>query len=98
MLDLGASINVLPYHVYETLDLGPLQRTRVVIQLADRSSVYPKGVVEDVLVEVDKLVFPADFFVLDMASNKTEAPILLGRPFLKTAQTKIDVSTGSLRI
>jgi hypothetical protein len=96
MLDLGASINVLPYSLYETLDLGPLIKTGIVIQLADRSSVYPKEVVEDVLVMVDKLTFPADFFVLDMENDNNAAPILLGRPFLKTAKTKIDVSSGSL--
>ncbi|KAK9713580.1 hypothetical protein RND81_06G036800 [Saponaria officinalis] len=96
MLDLGASINVLPYSLYQSLKLGPLQKTGVVIQLADRSNAYPKGVVEDGLVMVDKLIFPADFYVLDMEHDSHAAPILLGRPFLKTASTKIDVSTGSL--
>ncbi|XP_021729769.1 uncharacterized protein LOC110696724 [Chenopodium quinoa] len=96
MLDLGASINVIPYSLFKSLELGPLHETGVVIQLADRSNVYPKGVVEDVLVKVDGLIFPADFYVLDMEHDKQAAPILLGRPFLKTAKTKIDVSTGSL--
>ena len=96
MLDLGASINVLPYSLYELLELGPLQETGIVIQLADRSNVYPKGIVEDVLVMVDKLIFSADFYVLDMEHDKHAAPILLGRPFLKTANTKIDVCSGSL--
>ncbi|KAL0391216.1 UNVERIFIED_CONTAM: hypothetical protein Scaly_0478700 [Sesamum calycinum] len=70
----------------------------VVIQLADRSVVYPEGVLEDVLVQVNELVFPADFYILDMRednfSNSTS--ILLGRPFLKTARTKIDVHAGTL--
>ena len=96
MLDLGASINVLPLSLYESLKLGPLQETGVVIQLADRSNAYPKGIVEDVLVMVDKLIFPADFYVLDMEHDSHATPILLGRPFLKTASTKIDVSNGSL--
>ncbi|XP_021734953.1 uncharacterized protein LOC110701647 [Chenopodium quinoa] len=96
MFDLGASINVIPYSLFKSLELGPLHETGVVIQLADRSNVYPKGVVEDVLVKVDGLIFPADFYVLDMEHDKQAAPILLGRPFLKTAKTKIDVSTGSL--
>jgi hypothetical protein len=96
MLDLGASINVLPYSLYKSLELGPLHETSVVIQLADRSNAYPKGVVKDVLVMVDKLIFPADFFVLDMEHDKHAAPILLGRSFLKTAKTKIDVYSGSL--
>ncbi|XP_021745358.1 uncharacterized protein LOC110711287 [Chenopodium quinoa] len=96
MLDLGASINVIPYSLFKSLKLGPLHGTGVVIQLADRSNVYPKGVVEDVLVKVDGLIFPAEFYVLDMEHDKQAVPILLGRPFLKTAKTKIDVSTGSL--
>jgi hypothetical protein len=55
--------------------------------------VYPRGVVEDVLVKVDKLVFPADFFVLDMNEN-TKGHIMLGRPFMSTSRTKIDVFGG----
>ena len=55
MLDLGASINVMPYSVYESLKAGPLNKTGVIIQLADKSNVIPRGVLEDVLVQVDKL-------------------------------------------
>jgi len=93
MLDLGASINVLPSSIYESLALGPLTETGIVIQLADGSYVHPKGVIEDVLVKVDKLVFPADFFVLDMSEN-AKGPIMLGRPFMSTSRTKIDVFGG----
>ena len=50
MIDLGASINVMPYSLYTSLNLGPLKETRVIIQLADRTTAYPEGVVEDVLV------------------------------------------------
>ncbi|KAJ0577075.1 putative aspartic peptidase domain superfamily [Helianthus annuus] len=98
MLDLGAFINVLPNSIFKTLNVGPLKRTGVVIQLADRSLVYPKGVLEDVLVQVNELVFPADFYVLDMEDDDTphSSSILLGRPFLKTARTKIDVYSGTL--
>ncbi|KAJ9535703.1 hypothetical protein OSB04_un001141 [Centaurea solstitialis] len=98
MLDLGASINVMPYHIYSSLNIEPLKPTGVVIQLADRSVVHLKGMIEDVLVKVNDLVFPADFFVLDMEENSSSKTgmILLGRPFLKTAKTKIDVSDGTL--
>ncbi|CAN6579350.1 unnamed protein product [Malus baccata var. baccata] len=65
MLDLGASINVMPYSVYASMNLGKLKNDGVIIQLADRSNAYPKGVLEDVLVQVDHLIFPADFYVLD---------------------------------
>ncbi|KAL2251705.1 UNVERIFIED_CONTAM: Gag-Pol polyprotein [Sesamum indicum] len=98
MCDLGASINVMPLTIFESLKVGPLKETGVVIQLADRSIVYPEGILEDVLVQVNKLVFPADFYVLDMREDDSpnSTSILLGRPFLKTARTKIDVHSGSL--
>ncbi|XP_073120967.1 uncharacterized protein [Henckelia pumila] len=96
MLDLGASINVMPYSVYASLNLGPLNETDIVIQMADRSTIFPRGLLEDVLVEVGDLVFPADFYVLDMKSNELNSPILLGRPFLKTSKSIIDVDNGNL--
>ncbi|KAM1000640.1 hypothetical protein ACFX2I_007252 [Malus domestica] len=98
MLDLGASINVMLYSIYASMNLGELKNDGVIIQLADRSNVYPKGVLEDVLVQVDNLIFPADFYVLEMedSPNVTPLPILLGRPFMKTARTKIDVFKGTL--
>ncbi|KAK4400819.1 hypothetical protein Sango_1188000 [Sesamum angolense] len=98
MCDLGASINVMPLTIFESLHVGPLKETGVDIQLADRSVVYPEGVLEDVLVQVNELVFPADFYVLDMREDNSpnSTSILLGRPFLKTARTKIDVHAGTL--
>ncbi|CAN6718919.1 unnamed protein product [Malus baccata var. baccata] len=98
MLDLGASINVMPYSIYASMNLGALKNDGVIIQLADRSNAYPKGVLEDVLVQVNHLVFPADFYVLEMdeSDHAPSLPILLGRPFMKTARTKIDVYSGTL--
>ncbi|CAN6562546.1 unnamed protein product [Malus baccata var. baccata] len=79
-------------------DPGELKNDGVIIQLADCSNAYPKGVLEDVLVQVGNLIFPADFYVLDMedSPHSTPLPILLGRPFMKTARTKIDVFKGTL--
>ncbi|KAM2413518.1 hypothetical protein ACFX1X_000123 [Malus domestica] len=87
MLDLGASINVMPYSMYASMNLGELKNDGVIIQLADRSNLYPKGVLEDVLVQVDHLIFPADFYVLDMedSAHSSPSPLILGRPFMKTA-------------
>ncbi|CAN6567567.1 unnamed protein product [Malus baccata var. baccata] len=98
MLDLGASINVMPYSIYASMNLGALKNDGVIIQLADRSNAYPKGVLEDVLVQVNHLIFPADFYVLKMdeSDHAPSLPILLGRPFMKTARTKIDVYSGTL--
>ncbi|KAL4592038.1 hypothetical protein LXL04_005017 [Taraxacum kok-saghyz] len=98
MLDLGASINVMPYSVYKSLNVGPLEETGVIIQLADKSSVFPRGVLEDVLVQVNQLVFPADFYVIDLEEKtpSKSAMIIIGRPFMKTAHTIIDVDQGKL--
>ncbi|XP_058180176.1 uncharacterized protein LOC131298717 [Rhododendron vialii] len=65
LLDLGASVNLLRYSVYLRLGLGDLRATPVTLQLADRSIRIPKGVVEDVLVQVGEFLFPVDFIVLD---------------------------------
>ncbi|KAM2574981.1 hypothetical protein TB2_006855 [Malus domestica] len=88
----------MPYSIYVSMNLGELKHDGVIIQLADRSNAYPKGVLEDVLVQVDHLVFPADFYVLEMdeSDHAPSLPILLGRPFMKTARTKIDVYSGTL--
>ncbi|KAL0400113.1 UNVERIFIED_CONTAM: hypothetical protein Sradi_2354600 [Sesamum radiatum] len=98
MCDLGASINVMPLTIFKSLNVGPLNETGVVIQLVDRSIVYPEGVLEDVLVQVNELVFSIDFFVIDMREDNSahSTSILLGIPFLKTARTKIDVHNGTL--
>ena len=67
MLDLGSSINVISYDMYASIaGLGDLKSDNVIIQLADRSNVYPRGLLEDVLVQVDRLIFPADSYILDM--------------------------------
>ncbi|MGG6712775.1 UNVERIFIED_CONTAM: retroviral-like aspartic protease, partial [Salmonella enterica subsp. enterica serovar Weltevreden] len=98
MLDLGASINLMPFSIYKELNLGPLQPTRVVIQLTDRSFSFPEGMVEDVLVKVNNLIFPADFYIIDMDDTPSHhAPhMLLRRPFMNTTKTKIDVGQGTL--
>nr|KYP49958.1 Transposon Ty3-I Gag-Pol polyprotein [Cajanus cajan] len=71
--------------------------TRMTLQLADRSIKYPHGVVEDVLVKVDKFMFPVDFVVMDMEED-IEVPLILGRPFMKTAKVIIDVDNGKLKV
>ncbi|KAM2806294.1 hypothetical protein COP1_046927 [Malus domestica] len=98
MLDLGVSINVMPYSIYASMHLGELKKDGVIIQLADRCNAYPKGVLEEVLVQVNHLIFPADFYVLEMdeSDHSPTLPILLGRPFMKTARAKIDVFNGTL--
>jgi len=102
LCDLGASISVMPKHVYDSLSLELLNKTSIVIQLADRSFVYPLGVIEDVLVKINSLVIPCDFYILNMEHNFCDSSnstlILFGRPFLKTANTKIDYGKDTLSI
>ncbi|RDX92663.1 hypothetical protein CR513_25171, partial [Mucuna pruriens] len=66
MLDLGALVNVMPSSIYKSLNFGDLEPTRMIIQLANRSVVQPLGILEDVLVQVNELIFPTDFYVLNM--------------------------------
>ncbi|KAL5575038.1 hypothetical protein UlMin_016737 [Ulmus minor] len=95
LCDLGASINLMPLSIFRKLGLGEVKPTTVTLQLADRSIKHPRGIIEDVLVKVDKFIFPADFIVLDMEEDR-EVPLILGRPFLATGRTLIDVHQGKL--
>ncbi|XP_076955622.1 uncharacterized protein LOC143630513 [Bidens hawaiensis] len=97
LADLGASINLMPYSIFSKLYLGEPKPTRMSIQLADRSVKYPRGIVENMLVKIDKFVFPVDFVILDMDEDKN-VPLILGRPFLVTARALIDVCTDRLTL
>ena len=99
LLDLGASVNLLP--VYKQLGLGELKPTNITLSLADRSVKIPKGIVEDVLVKVDKFYYPVDFVVLDtepIASGPNPVPIILGRPFLATSNAIINCRNGVMQL
>ncbi|XP_075099394.1 uncharacterized protein LOC142176184 [Nicotiana tabacum] len=72
-----------------------MKDTGVSLKFADQSTKRPKGIIENVLVRVDKLVFPIDFTVLEMEECFDE-PIILGRPFLETDRAIIDVHQGQL--
>ncbi|GJZ75965.1 DNA-directed DNA polymerase [Tanacetum coccineum] len=78
------------YMMYEKLDLGEPKATKMSLELADRSNQYPRGIVENVLIKVDKFVLPIDFFILDMPKD-SKVPRILGRPFLATTRAMIDV-------
>ena len=97
LVDLGASVNLLPYSVYVDLGLGELEPTNITLQLADRSVKIPRGIVKDVLVQVGKFYFPVDFVVLDtqpVVNQGTQFPVILGRPFLATANAIIHCRGG----
>ena len=101
LLDLGASVNLLPYSMYMQLGLGELKPTNITLSLADRSVKIPKGIVEDVLVKVDKFYYPVDFVVLDtepIENGPNHVPIILGRPFLATANAIINFWNGVMKL
>ena len=87
----------MPLSIFRRLGLGEARPTTVTLQLADKSLKHPRGVIEDVLVKVDKFIIPADFIVLDMEEDK-EIPIILGRPFLATGRAMIDVQRRELKL
>ena len=77
--------------------MGELTPTTITLQIADRSMAQPEGVLEDVLVKVGKFIFPLDFVVMKMEEDN-QVPLLLGRPFLATGVTLIDVQKGELTL
>ncbi|GKA45184.1 reverse transcriptase domain-containing protein, partial [Tanacetum coccineum] len=84
LADLGASINLMPLSVWEKLNLPYLTKTRMILELADRTISTPTGIAEDVFVKVGTFFFPADFVVVDYIADP-RVPLILGRPFLRTA-------------
>ena len=101
LLDLGANVNLLPYLVYKKLGLGELKPTTFTLSLADRSIKVAKGIVEDVIIQVDKIYYPVDFVVLDtesVAVGTNYVPIILGRPFLATSNAIINYRNGVMQL
>ncbi|KAH9724535.1 Ribonuclease H [Citrus sinensis] len=98
---LGASVNLLPYSVFVKLGLRELHPTPVVLQLADLSTKIPRGIVEDVFIQVDKFYFPVDFIVIDtqpIQDSRKHIPIILGRPFLATADAHNQCRTRNMQL
>ena len=101
LLDLGASVNLLPYSIYKQLGLGELKPTSITLSLTDRSVKIPRGMVEDVLVQVDKFYYLVDFVVLDtnlVAKGIDCVPIILGRPFLARSNAFINFRNGVMQL
>ncbi|XP_070050904.1 uncharacterized protein [Nicotiana tomentosiformis] len=97
LYDLGASINLMPLTIYKRLGIGRARPTSMLLQLANRTVKRPSGILDDVLVQVGKFVFPADFVILDCRVDE-EIPIILGRPFLATGRVLINCETGELKM
>ena len=97
LLDLGVSINLLSLSVYQQLGLGELSPTRVTIQLADRSMKILKVEITDVLIRVGDFIYPVDLIVLEtqpFSNPRSQNPVILGRPFLATANAIINCRNG----
>ena len=101
LLDLGASVNLLPYSMYKQLGLGELKPTSITLSLADKSIKIPKGTMEDVLIQMEKFYYLVDFVVLDTEPAATGAnyvPIILRRPFLATSNAIINFRNGVMQL
>ncbi|GKA13082.1 phospholipase-like protein [Tanacetum coccineum] len=90
MADLGAGVNVMPKSLFEHLELADLKETNMVVEMADIKKKAPLGIVENILLKIDKFLFYSDFVVIDMLEGLNET-MLLGRPFLATIHAQIDV-------
>ncbi|GKE39196.1 reverse transcriptase domain-containing protein [Tanacetum coccineum] len=97
LVDLGASINLMPLSVWKTLSLPELTPTQMNLELATQTVVYPAGIAEDVFIQVGKFTFPADFVVVDYDVDP-RVPLILGRPFLRTAHALVDVHGEELTL
>ncbi|GKG02376.1 reverse transcriptase domain-containing protein [Tanacetum coccineum] len=97
LADLGASINLMPLSVWEKLNLPDLTKTRMILELADRMISTPTGIAEDVFMKVGTFFFPADLVVVDYIANP-RVPLILERPFLRTARALIDVHNKQMTL
>ncbi|XP_047174779.1 uncharacterized protein LOC124842360 [Vigna umbellata] len=97
LVDLGASINLMPLFMLKKICGLEVKPTKAILQMADGSIKHPYGVVEDLVVKIDKLQFPVDFVVMDMGED-VEMPLILGRPFMKTTKVVIHVDEGTMKL
>ncbi|XP_022893974.1 uncharacterized protein LOC111408447 [Olea europaea var. sylvestris] len=95
LCDLGTSINLMSLSVFKKLGLGEANATTVTLQLVDTSLTHPRGIIEDMLVKVEKFIFLVNFLILDMEGDK-DIPLILGRPFFETGRALIDIQNGQL--
>ncbi|XP_030947542.1 uncharacterized protein LOC115971675 [Quercus lobata] len=101
LLDLGASVILIPFSVYQKLGLGELKPTSITLQLVDHSVREPRGIVKDVLVKIEQFYYPVNFIVLDyqpVLHPSVHTPIILGRPFFTTANALINCRNGRMQL
>ncbi|GKA69304.1 hypothetical protein Tco_0775368, partial [Tanacetum coccineum] len=86
----GASVNVIPKFMFKHLKLANLKKTNMLVEMADMTKRAPIEIVENILVKIDKFLFPSDLVVIDTSKTRNET-MILGRPFLATIHAEIDV-------
>lgn len=97
LCDWGVSINLMPLFIFRKLGIAEVRPTTMTLQLGYRSLKHPKRLIEDMLVKVDKFIFPVDFVVIDMEEDK-DIPLILGRPLLAICRALIDGQKGELKL
>ena len=97
LIDLGASIDLMPLSMCRRIGNLKIDPTKMTLQLVDRSITRPYGVVKDVLVKVRHFIFLVDFVIMDIEED-TEIPLILGRPFILTANCVVDMGNGNLEL
>jgi len=97
LLDLEANINLIQLSMLRRIGEVEVRPTQMTLQLANRSIKHPYGIVEDLLVKVNKFLFPVDFIVMDIEED-VDMPLIVGRPFMKTAKVIIDVDKVKLKV
>ena len=96
LCDLGASVNIMPKVIFKELQYPALSPTTMLVQLADSSIRYPKGIIENMLVRVRDSFILANFVVMDIEGD-LGVELILGRPFLRAARARIDVGRAEIR-
>ena len=97
LCDLGDAVSLMPLSICRKLRWGELKNTPITLQLADRSFKHPAGILEDVPLQVGDFTILVDFVIVDMKEDE-KTPLILGRPFLRTAGVVVDYKQGKLSL
>ncbi|XP_058780920.1 uncharacterized protein LOC131655025 [Vicia villosa] len=97
LIDSGASVSLMPLSIFKKLGIGTVRKKGTKLKFAEHTIKQAYGVAEDVLVEIDRFIFPVDFEIMDISEDE-ETPIILGRPFMLTSGCNIDIEIGALTL
>ncbi|XP_006577496.1 uncharacterized protein LOC114404955 [Glycine soja] len=97
LIDIGASINLMPLSMCWRIRNLKIVLTRKTLQLAYCSIIIPYGVVEDVLVKVQQFTFLVDLVIMDIEED-LDVPLILGRTFMLTTKCVVDMGNGNLEM